>query len=541
MSNRITTIIVPGLITLCLACWITAAVAEDAPTPPPVQEEVTLGLGGLHQDIEGNERRFDQYVIPPSDIFVPWASWRRFDVTGGPTIDLRGWEIDDTGGYADGFVNWGEFNAEARFRDSNFFYDFVPGVTQSEREDIRGELYPKSSASRRLTWRLAGNEVRWQGMSATTAFDWRDRNGLAGVGWRAGSHWLDASFNRESFDQRVGPYFSGDTSTVLLSFSPAAFSGGGTQISGSFARYNTNLDGFATDLKSSTAQLAVQRPFGSKWDARGTLRYFNVEDTIAQNAYADNQLQGRLEVEFRPDARTRLSGFWSGTTTDYVDGRHLNVVETTQNAFGVRGTTRIGRYLKFAAGFRNLDNFDRPLSYTSGGALANTLLWSDVERYDASATYTPSPVWGASASFQRRLWRNDAQGTSNSMDAWALTGWWQALDNLTLNAAWLKQDFSSPFVDLLTLQRFASDATSLVLGGNLALSPEDSLYASITHVDTSDFVDNLYDRFTIGATHVVGPQDRVLAEANFHEFTDDNVSLLDYEANLYRFEWEHQF
>lgn len=573
MINRLPHLLVPGLVALCMTCLLTAGLAETTPaattpaptaapksttatTPtatatetkateakaaetPPVDESVTLSLGSLLQDIDGNERRFDQYVIPPSDIFLPWAQWRRYDVSGGPSFDVSVSDVDEPGGYADGWLNWGRVNAEARYRASSFYFDFEPTSEQSHRRDFRFDIYPKSSPSRRLTWRLAGNEVAWNGMPAVGAIDWRDRNQIASVGYRTSRYWLDAGFNREDFDVRTGSFLSGETSSFLLSFSPTV--GRRTQVSGSFARHITDLDSFPTDVKASTAQLAVQRTLSPKWDVKGSLHYFNIDENIVQNAYADNQLQGRVDLEYRPGRRSRINGFWVGTSTDYVDGRHLAVVDTTSNLFGLRGSTRVGRYLKVTAGYRRQDNFDRPLSYNSDGTLANTLLWSDLDRWDATASYSPSAYWGLSADFQRRRWVNDAQTTGNTMNMLAITGWWQVVNNLMVTGSWLKQDFGAPFIDLATLRPFASDNTALVLAGNLTLSSHDVLYASYTHTDTSEFTDNLYDRFTIGATHDVSDRDRVLAEINFHEFTDNRVPVLDYDANLYRVEWEHKF
>jgi hypothetical protein len=58
--------------------------AEETSQPPAVTTEFMLEAGGQAVSVDGNERRFEQYVTPPSGAYLSEALWQRYDLPMAP-------------------------------------------------------------------------------------------------------------------------------------------------------------------------------------------------------------------------------------------------------------------------------------------------------------------------------------------------------------------------------------------------------------------------------------------------------------------------
>jgi hypothetical protein len=128
------------------------------------------------------------------------------------------------------------------------------------------------------------------------------------------------------------------------------------------------------------------------------------------------------------------------------------------------------------------------------------------------------------------------------MGSLGLTGWWQTLEGkLSLTASCLLQDFDLPLMVPVPGTGFTSKAVVWVLGATYVVSPRDTVYATFTDSVISGANSNEYQRVTVGASHVVGPRDRLEVEVNFGDFWDDYDPTLDFGSDLWRVAYRHQF
>jgi len=66
------------------------------------------------------------------------------------------------------------------------------------------------------------------------------------------------------------------------------------------------------------------------------------------------------------------------------------------------------------------------------GMFGNSVVYSTLERADLALTYAhPRKPLGMTAEFQRRYWRNDAQGVENRLNSGSWTGWWTSPNGKT--------------------------------------------------------------------------------------------------------------
>lgn len=505
----------------------------------PTEETLTAALGWQYQSISGNERRFDQYVTPPAHLYLSELMLHRLDPTDGASFDLYLSNVGEpTSGYS-AWLNGDGFTLDGAYRRSTFYQDFEPNSGRSRRRDYFAAIESDAAIGRNVFWGLGVREVDLLGNPARGREDFTDRNTTAAFGLRSGGYWFDLTHNREKFDVRTGDYFSGDTSSWGVAFSPS--SGRHTQISGSFVRHQTDLDDFAGEVRSWNALLTVNRPVSSDLNLFGELRRSKIDRTITQNAYARAQTSGRIEAEYVLRPGTTVTGYWANANTDYVDGRQASVVDVASNVLGVGVKSRLSRALKVSGKFSRHDISDRPLYYHVDNSFGNSLVYSALKRLDLSATYAPAGPWGLTSLWQRRVWENDAQSIYNTLQTFGLTGWWQdRTGKLTLTGSFLRQDFDLPLRDITTLQGYDSRVSSVVFDATYALSDRTSLYASYADAWTTGAVSNEYERLSLGVSRDE-KWGRVSAEVNLGSFDDDFSGDLNYDADLYRLEYQRQF
>lgn len=522
-----------------MALLCVAASAQDAPKVTEYTD-FSLGLGMQHQSIDGNERFFDRYVTPPSGLYLSRLVWERLDYAGGPSFSLEGRDLGEPGPSGSFWLYGSGLNLDAAYRRSSFFQEYDTTSDRSRRRDYGIVLTPDADSELRYFWGLHSNDVAVQGTPSSGPVDWADRNNGVSLSLKSSRAWFDLAFNREDFDLGSGQGFSGDTQSYGLSISPATDEK--TQISLALARHTTHLDDFAADVQSWDANVMAFYRASDTLDLTGQVRRFSIDQTITQNAYAKRQLAGRVEAEYRWRPGTTVTAFYQNADTAYVDGRQANEVSVGSNSAGVAVRSRLSRAMKVTGKFSRYDTNDRPLSYNVDNSFAPSLIYSTIKRLDLSATYAPAGLWGVTGEFQRHTWDNDAQDIGNSVKTLALTGWWQACRGaLSMTASFMRQEFHLPLFDVGTQLGYDTRTTSWVLGANYALNQVTGLYATYADADTSGAASDFSRRLTLGATRNVGRDDHLLVEANLGNYDDDFASDLNYDADLYRLEWQHKF
>ncbi|MBU0608712.1 MAG: hypothetical protein KKI08_12560 [Armatimonadetes bacterium] len=536
--------LLPAAIIVCsLALHGATMAAEEAAQPPPVTSEFAVSLGGQALSVEGNDRRFEQYVTPPQGMYLPEIIWQRLDPTGSsPSFDLSVLDLFAPDPSAALWLDWAGMNLDGQYRRSRYFLDFDPASAASRRWDYQFNLEPDARAGRHTWFSLGTQQVSLEGMPSSGPVDWNSQTHSAALGLRSGNLWFGLNYAREDFDDALTgrtEALSGSTQSYSLSLSSRPSDR--TQISGHAAWHVTDLDAYANDLRSWDAALTVLHPLTDDFTLTGQFRHFGVSRTIIADAYARNQTRGSVEAEWVPSPGTVLTAEWANAITGYVDGMQLNTVDVESNVMRLGVRSHLGRTLKLRGRYSRFDNGNRPLYYHVDGSLGNTLIYSTRTRTELSATYTPAAPWGLSALWQMNTWGNNAQDISNAVETAMLTGWWQgAGGKLALTASLMHQTYDLPLRSLTTLTGYESWTESGVLSATYAFSDKNSAYATYTRALSHSATSNEQWRLLFGYSQQAGPHDRMVAEINTGEFVDDDDATLGVGADRYRLEWRHQ-
>ena len=528
-----------AILVTCLALGAVGLRADEATKPPAATTEFTVGIGAQAWSLDGNQRRFEQYITPPRGLYLPEAFWQRLDVGDGPSFAISLHDLGASGPSADMWFDWAGLNLDSQYRRSHYFFDFDPASGANRRYDYAVHLEPDAAANQSYSFDLSTREVALRGLPSSGVMDWRSHQDGAAFGLRAGGYWLGLNYQREDFDVSEPNTLSGQTQSYGLSFSPRP--GDRTQVSGYATWHQTDLDNFSRDLRSWDGMLTLLRPMNDKLTLTGQIQHFAIDETIILNAYARQQTSGTLGAEYRPWPGTTVTASWQNSLTDYVDDIQANVLGVGSNAVRLGIRSRVGRSLKLTGRYSRYDTDHRPLYYHTDLTLGDSLIYSTLTRLDLSATYAPPGPWGVSGQWQRHTWENDAQAIDNAIETSLLTGWWQTdSSKLSLTASLMHQLYHLPLVDIATGLGFASRADSAVLGATYALSDNNSVYATYSRALANGATADRYWRLGLGFNHEVSSRDRLRLEVNLGDFVDDNDPTLGVGADLYRLEWRRK-
>jgi hypothetical protein len=523
---------------LALALGGVAAWAAD--DSPPVTTEISLEPAVQFRNVDINERRFNQYVTPPSGLFLEEGIWRRFDPSGGLSFDLSLRDLGaTTGPGGDLWVDWMGMNLDAQYRRSVYFFDFDPASGRNRRYDYAVGLQSNPGPNRRYSFDVGTSEVAVRGMPSSGLQDWRDHRDRAGFGLNLAGFWLGLNYLREDFSISIPAAISGATQSYGLTLAPRLADR--LQFSGYATYHATDLDTYPGEDRRWDAALTAGYPVGESVNLIGEVRHFDVADTITQKSYAHRQTSGSLQAEYRPWSHTTFTALYRNALTDYVDGIQANEVGVESNTYQLGVRSRPIRDWKFTGRYSRHDNSNVPFYYHTDLTLGNSLIYSTLTRWELGATYAPPGPWGASLQYHRRSWENEAQSIDNAMSQVMLTGWWQNdRGNLSLTGSLIRQDFQLPLVDIVTTMGYASDATSAVLGATYLLSPTQSVYGNYTFSRIRGATSNEYSNLMLGYSQEFSPKDRVTAEVNIGDFWDDNDPTNDYSADLWRLSYRRK-
>jgi len=509
---------------------------------PVAADELTAGGGSLFESVSGNRRRFYQYVTPPDGPYLSRVDWRHWDPRGQLGLDLQLRDITAPERAGDLWLTWADaVTAASRYRRSSYYFDFLPTSGPSERQDFDSRVNSTASPNTGWGWRLTHREVDLEGTPAAGLVDWRDQYLGAVVDFYPRGYSLSLGVNHEDFDFRHDDALSGGMDSYDFAIASRGYHD--TAVAGRFSEHITSLDSRHDGVRSWEAALTLSHALNDRINLYGELRRHAIDHTITQNAYARANLMARAEVNYQVHPSTRLTGYWQTGTVDYVDGRHLNVIEVGSNTLGLDVKSRLGREFSFRGRFRQRDVDHRPLPYTIGGSLANTLIYSTTTHLDVSGSYAPLKMpLGLMGQWQQDSWNNNVQGLRNSVNTALATAWWQGpIPRLSLTASYLEQNFRLPLLDVVTLKPYASRAASIVWGANYQAGRRTAVYATVVDAVASGASGTDTESLSLGMNYEASAQDRVLLDLTFGSFGDRGDRALNYDADLYHVEWQREF
>ncbi len=506
---------------------------EDVPA-----NRVTIAIGSMRQKVDRNPLRFRQYVTPPSATHIAELGVQHPLDPAGLTFGLSAYDLLEPSAGGVGYlyeVDQG-LRVDSRYRRSEFYRDFYQGANHLRRKDWETDFRWRVTGDDYLTGHYSTLSLRG-GAIGSADDNWLSERWGLNYTRTIGSFNASAGYGFEQFGfAGAQPYFPGEASTWRVGFGPARDAR--TLVAGGFSTTTTDLDGLASSPQEMTGSLSAFHQLTPDISVTADLEYWELEDAIAQNAYAKRERLASVEGEWTGLPRTAVRAGFESAEVSYVNGRQTQVVRPAVNTSLIELRSRPVRGLKIQADFRRRRVDDRPLAYNIAAQPVTTRIWSDVDRLRVRATYTPSfaPA-GLTLGYRSDDRENPDQGTTNQIITRDLTAWWAITDDLSASASLMNQSFGLRGVGLAT--PYVSDSRSWTVGANWQAADRTSLGASFARSDSFGSVEFRQDTWSVSAEHG-WDQHRVRLGLVLDDLDDFNGTLLGYDADLLYAEFSTQ-
>jgi hypothetical protein len=506
-----------------------AAAAEQAPdaVKPEGESRITIALGTQRQWIDGNSQRFRQYVTPPSATHIALIEVDHPLNDEGLVFGLRAHDLLEPSAGGVGYlyeVDQG-LRIDTRYRRSQFFEDFYAGADQLTRKDWRTDVRWRITPRDHLmggytTVERRGDEDRWRGQT------WR-----ATYTHEMGAFDAYGGLTFEQFNFADGsPRFSGEATTWTLGFGPSRDAR--TLVAGNVSGVQTNLDGVALSPSETYVSLAGFHQLTEDLTVSGDLRFWELDDSIAQTAYARRERLAAIEGEYIGLPRTDIRVGFESADVDYVDGRQIQVLEPAVNTTTVNVRVRPRRDLKLQADFKRRRVDERPYAFGVGGEPMTTLVYGQSDRLRFRGSWTPTfwPV-GLTAGYQEDDRENGEQGVSNQVITRDLSAWWNVNDDVTATLSLLNQSYSQLGAGVWGAP-FDTDSRSWSLGASWRVSDRTNVEASFTRADAFGSIELEQQIWSASLQHK-WREHTVRLGLTLDDLDDFNGTLLGYDADLW--------
>jgi len=523
-------------LTFCLIAGA-SALAHALPTPEnatatavnlPLQ--ITVGAAASALDVDGNARRYQQYVTAPEGPYLTLLGLQYLSPTGRLLVDAAGRNIGEPSVDGSAWLAAGGNAAvlTGRERNSRFFRDWSAGADPFKRNDQNYELSLNAGPG---DLRFSYDTVSLAQQGLAPEENWNSRTRGVGYladlgGWQAG-----AGFDREAFTFFEGAQFSGDTEAFRFSFSPP--STGRTAVEAHGALLQTSFDALDDAQRANTIDLRAVHLLNPDLSLIGSLSRKEITDTIIQNAYVRRNFGGEVRAQYRGLPRTTLEVGGLRRNVDYVVQTQTATQTTEQTGLFARGTTRLGKQLKLRLQHRQLWTDNQPIALDVAGEPIGSLVWASKRDTQAELTYAPTWRTGLTGRYRTLRWTNDDFDTDNGLTAKSLTGWWLPYDYMTVYATYLNQDFD---LDGITLDtgRYTTGDETFVFGASMQASPRLLLDVAATSTRARGATAVDLQNLWLGIGYTLKNGVRLGLRTSFGDFeTSDEASLLDYDANRF--------
>jgi len=413
---------------------------------------------------------------------------------------------------------------DTRYRRSQFYDEFYAGADQRTRKDWRTDARWRVTPRDHLmggytTVELREGDERWRGQTwrATYTHEMGTLDAYGGV-----------SFEQFNFADG-SPNLSGEATTWTLGVGPSRDAR--TLIAGNVSGVQTNLAGERRSPDETFVTLSGFHQLTDDLTVSGDFRYWELEDAIAQTAYARRERLASVEGEYIGLPRTDIRLGFESAEVDYVDGRQIQVLQPAVNTTTLAVRVRPRDDVKLQGDFRRRRADERPYSFSVGGYPMTTLIYgqSDLLRVRGSWTPTFAPI-GLTLGYQEDDRENEEQGTSNQVITRDLSAWWNVTDDVTATLSLLNQSYGLSGAGWGT--RFDSDARSWSLGATWQVDDRTHFETSFTRADSFGAVE-LKQQTWSASVERKWREHTLRLGVTLDDLTDYNGALLGYDGDLW--------
>ena len=504
---------------------------DAAPAAPASLVNVSVGLGWGNLDVDGNLRRYEQYVTPPHGIFLSELDLRRWEAAGHWLLDLRLRDLWQPSANGDLWLSAGNGDVVVRAvqRHSSFFPDW--GEPDSDSLSRRDGRYDLTTSLGRGELRASYREARVAPSGGGEGANWRDSFSGLSYGAHLGGWQAGVSYQNERFSFGEGNFLTGNAATTTLRVAPPA--NDRTFLEGTAALTQTSLDGRSPAPRSYRLALEGEHLLGPDLTLLGDLSYYNVTGAIAETAFARSGSNAQFTAEYRGLWHTVLDVGGGVRTVGFVNNAEYETTSTEVRSFQAKAVTALSRALKLKASHTRWWTHNRPLSFDLGGDPEGAVVWSSKTDQRAELSYAPDWRAGGTASWHSVQWDNSDFASSNSIVDTGLFGWWIPQERCTVYGTLMWQAFrlEGPF---LPGSFFATDTRTWLVGASYQLSPATLADVSYTRSQSSGALGADQRVWTAALSHRWRSGDRLSARIALDDFaTSEATPTVDYNADLF--------
>ncbi|MHB9024831.1 MAG: hypothetical protein ACYC7E_11765 [Armatimonadota bacterium] len=455
----------------------TSTTTAATPETTPYMPTFVIGLGYLGLEIDGNARRYQQYVTPPEGGFVGQAEFYQSQATGD-IIDLGVRDIDQPSFAGDlwAILGAGQGVLAGQYRQSRFFRNWDIGDESLERRDQAYEVLAQFGLG---TLGLQYDDVTLAGQASTDPEDWVRSQGAASLTSVLRNNWVTQIGVRDenlAFHTADAPFNVSTEGANARLVSPVS-ERSAFEFNASVNRADVD-DPIATSPKRLVLGLEGTQLLGDSMTLSGEFAYNRLADAIAENAYTRGDMGGELRLRFDGLPRTYVEVGGGSRQVSYVNAIQTLVHQVPANDLFARVSTRISDRLRLKAYASTWWSTDRPVAFDSlGDPETFSLVWSRKNDQRIEATYNLSPLSALTARWRRQDWSNADLAVKNSLTETDLFGWWMPTEKVTLYASLMQQVFGLPAVVGTT---YRTSSNTGVVGATFQLAPRVSLDLAYT-------------------------------------------------------------
>ncbi|MBU1023293.1 hypothetical protein KKB99_03300, partial [bacterium] len=478
-----------------------------------------------------------QYVTPPDDFFVDLLDFNFLNQDGHPMMYLT---LRDLGtSSVNGNIRFWLDNRQDLFRGqvrrSNFFRDWsVTGETLTRNDQKYDFRMPLSSGELQLAY----SQVNMGGMENTTPENWEMQ--VADVKyiedfkeWQAG-----AGFQHEKFSISEGDNFSGKTNSFNVN---AATTGDErTSIAANASYSKTTLNEFDGGPRSYSFAIEGIHVVNDTVTLLGEVSHYDVSSAITENAYASGNTGAEIRADFTGIERTKVSVGGSLKQVDYVNGPHTATIDAKVKNLFAKISSRLTKNLKLKAAVSHTNTDDRPSAIDLTGMPYGALPWSSKNDYRVELAYTTDWQSGLTGRWRSRSWNNSDFVVDNLITGYDVFGWWMPVDELTLYATYLDQNFDLD--GLSNSDSYVSDSNTYVFGATYQPTPEWMLDFSVSDSEASGGVGVNQEVFALGLSYTWPTGEQISFRGAFDRFaTSEQATFLDYDSDWFEIKLSKSF
>ncbi|MFQ6133538.1 MAG: hypothetical protein ACE5R4_15955 [Armatimonadota bacterium] len=408
-------------------------------------DEAHVAIGFQSWSVEGNERRFRQYVTREQGVYPAHVGFSAI------SPGYRNWLCVDFNSISEPGRSFsydfhdtkGGLQSSAEFRRSQFFQRFLPGSGSLEREDWQLENRLDIGDSVKLDvdlWSVAANGPNLMGPTRFSSTEVRAEPYVT-----IGDIALRTAFRAESFNSGLGRELGGDELGAFISVLPAYDHR--HMLEGSFATTWTDLDGPARQVRSQSAAFDLTSVFTNDLVFEGAFFDVRVLDSVALNSLEVQRTGGRGALHYSGIDKVWVETGAEFANVDYLERFQTRVDEPSVQNYWARAHYRPTRKLKLYGEWRLRKIDDVPNPTLNSLLTGPPVLWNESERWEAKATYTPSARAAVTGRYRSEDWRNEPLNVDTQARTAEFSGWWMPCDRLTVFGAFQRLDWDLNGVD----------------------------------------------------------------------------------------------